>query len=139
MPFQDSWAICTKCGKKFVFRIEEQKRQAQQGREITPPEMCPDCAGTRSRSSTPAREQRRSAPAPRKPVVGPGPHDGEVKWFDLDKGYGFISQADGDDIFFHRTSVVEGEELDFPDGTLVSYCIEHTEKGPQAVDVKHRD
>ena len=43
MTFQDSWAVCTKCAKQFVFRIEDQRRQAERGEEVTPPELCPSC------------------------------------------------------------------------------------------------
>jgi CspA family cold shock protein len=62
-----------------------------------------------------------------------------VKWFDKEKGYGFIAQANGDDIFFHRTGLASGDYADIQDNTRVTYCIEHTEKGPQAVDIERLD
>ena len=43
MAYQDTMAICTKCGKEFIFRIEEQRRQARRGEEITPPALCSSC------------------------------------------------------------------------------------------------
>lgn len=145
MAYQDTWATCTECGRQFVFRIEEQRRQAERGEDITPPERCPTC---RTASRVAPRPQPRSQPVsrprveqePRAPVVlGPGPHEGHVKWYDSEKGYGFIVQQDGDEIFFHRTGIAPGEALRFPDGTRVTYLIEETEKGPQAIDVARMD
>jgi CspA family cold shock protein len=69
-------------------------------------------------------------------MYDPGPHEGSVKWYDGDKGYGFIVHSDGEEIFFHRTGIAPGEDPHFPDGTRVTYCIEQTDKGPQAVDVE---
>jgi len=145
MNYQDTWAICTKCGKKFVFRIEEQRRQARRGEEITPPELCPSCQASSGagRGSRP-REEPKPKPRPKaqveqkpkKPaVLGAGPHEGSVKWYDGEKGYGFIVHPNGEEIFFHRTGVARGELPEFPDGTRVTYLVEQTEKGPQAVDV----
>lgn len=146
MPYQDSWAICTRCGQQFIFRIEDQRRQAARGAQITPPELCPSCsdsspAGRRSEpwrepEPRPAVEPRSKAPAA---SIGPGPYEGSVKWYDHEKGYGFIVHPDGEELFFHRTGVAPGETLDFPDGARVTYCVEQTEKGPQAVDVERMD
>ncbi len=141
MAYQDTWVICTRCGKQFIFRIEEQRRQAQRGEEITPPELCPSCrAPVRSEprsepSSRPRAEQKPKTPA----ALGPGPHEGTVKWYDGEKGYGFIVQSRGDDIFFHRTGIAPEERPHFPDGTRVTYVIEQTDRGPQAVDVARMD
>jgi CspA family cold shock protein len=62
-----------------------------------------------------------------------------VKWYDGERGYGFIIHPSGEEIFFHRTGVAPGERPYFPDGTRVTYLIEETEKGPQAVDVARMD
>jgi CspA family cold shock protein len=141
MSYQDTWATCTQCGKQFIFRVEDQRRQARRGEEITPPEQCPSC-------QTPARRETRSQPRPkpaveqetRKPEsLGPGPHEGHVKWYDGEKGYGFIIHQGGEEVFFHRTGIAPGELPDFPDGTRVTYVIEQTEKGPQAIDVERMD
>jgi len=85
--------------------------------------------------SRPGAEQK-----PRTPVaLGPGPHEGNVKWYDQDKGYGFIVHASGEEIFFHRTSIAPGETPFFPDGTRVTYLVEQTSRGSQAVDVARMD
>ncbi|HET91523.1 MAG TPA: cold shock domain-containing protein [Chloroflexi bacterium] len=140
MPYQDTWAICTKCGERFVFRIEDQRRQARRGEEITPPALCPSCQTSRPRTEKGAS----SHPEPRQEaaasiVLGPGPHEGSVKWYDTEKGYGFIRHSSGEEIFFHRTGIAPGEVPDFPDDTRVTYCVEQTEKGPQAVEVERMD
>ncbi len=146
MTFQDSWAVCTKCGKQFIFRIEDQRRQAERGEEITPPEFCPSCQ-TSSRTERRPEPRRESRPRPaaektQQPTpaaLGPGPHEGQVKWYDREKGYGFITHPGGEEFFFHRTGLAPGETPDFSDGTQVTFCLEETEKGPQAVDVERMD
>jgi CspA family cold shock protein len=146
MPYQDTWAVCTKCGQQFIFRVEDQRRQAKRGEEVTPPGLCPSCRAP-SRAARRPEPQRESRPRPvaEKPqqpapaALGAGPHEGQVKWYDREKGYGFIVHPGGEELFFHRTGLAPGEVPDFPDGTRVTYCIEQTEKGPQAVDVERMD
>ena len=145
MDYRATWATCTECGNQFVFRVEEQRRQAKRGEDITPPGQCPACRAVgrtaprpgprREPTSTPRAEREPRAPT----VLGPGPHEGHVKWYDGGKGYGFIVQHSGDEIFFHRTGIAPGETPVFPDGTRVTYLIEHSVKGPQAVDVARMD
>mgnify|MGYP000123427856 CR=1 FL=1 len=56
---------------------------------------------------------------------------GTVKWFNGDKGFGFISQEDGDDLFVH-ISEVTGE---ITDGDTVTFEVGESPKGPNAVGV----
>jgi CspA family cold shock protein len=145
MAYQDTWATCTQCGKQFVFRVEVQRRQVERGEEITPPELCPTCQAPASaqRRPKPRRKPRPEARTEQRPrastVIEPGPHEGSVKWYDSEKGYGFIVHETGDEIFFHRTGLAPGETPHFPDGTRVTYLIEETSKGLQAVDVARMD
>ena len=147
MPYQDTWATCADCGEQFIFRIEEQRRQEQQGEQITPPDVCTTCRH-RARSRAAPRAQPRHDPGPRprpekKPTrpatLGHGPHEGTVKWYSSEKGYGFIVHPSGDEVFFHYTGIAPGEGQQFPDGTRVTYLIEETERGPQAVEVERMD
>ena len=61
--------------------------------------------------------------------------EGTVKWFNTEKGYGFITRKkQGDDIFVHLKSVVgAGKYLN--DGDKVEFEVENTPKGMQAVKV----
>ncbi len=145
MAYQDTWVNCTRCGSQFVFRVEDQRRQAERGEEITPPTLCPSCRGVAParRESSSRREPRprsRQKPEAKKtPAFGTGPREGAVKWYDQEKGYGFIVDSSGEELFFHRTGLAPGESPHFPEGTQVGYLVEQTDKGPQATDVERLD
>jgi len=60
---------------------------------------------------------------------------GTVKWFNNQKGYGFISDEAGNDIFVHYTGLnMEGYKT-LEEGQAVEYDVTEGEKGPQAVNV----
>ncbi len=64
--------------------------------------------------------------------------DGRVKWFNEQKGYGFIEVSDRQDIFVHF-SAIEGEGFKtLSEGQEVAFEIEKGQKGPQAVKVKKK-
>ena len=58
---------------------------------------------------------------------------GKVKFFNASKGFGFITQDEGDDLFFHITEL-EGQEAN--EGDSVEYEVGEGRKGPCAVKVK---
>ncbi|GAB6137221.1 hypothetical protein JCM15060_04100 [Halanaerobaculum tunisiense] len=62
-------------------------------------------------------------------------HTGSVKWFDTQKGYGFIEQEDGDDVFVHFSSIAEDGFKDLEEGAEVKFDIVETDKGLQAENV----
>jgi CspA family cold shock protein len=143
MPYRDTVAVCEICGKEFIFRVEEQREMAVRGEEVVPPALCPEHRREAGVERTPKPERKTETKAESKMeatvALGPGPHEGIVKWFDAGKGYGFIAHPSGEEIFFHRSCLAPGEEPHFPDGTPVTFLIEQTEKGPQAVDVARMD
>lgn len=60
---------------------------------------------------------------------------GTVKWFNGTKGYGFISQEDGPDVFVHYSAIQMDGYRNLNEGTKVEFSIEERPKGLQAVDV----
>jgi len=58
--------------------------------------------------------------------------NGKVKWFDSTKGYGFIEQENGDDLFVHKNEVTDH----LNEGDRVEFDIGKGQKGPCAVNVK---
>jgi CspA family cold shock protein len=60
---------------------------------------------------------------------------GEVKWFNRKKGYGFLTKADGQEVFFHRSDVAGRELEQIKDGSQVEFQIRRTDKGLEAFNV----
>lgn len=61
--------------------------------------------------------------------------EGTVKWFNQRKGYGFISTADGQDVFVHYTNISGEGFKTLAEGDSVSFDIAEGEKGPRAENV----
>jgi CspA family cold shock protein len=60
---------------------------------------------------------------------------GKVKWYDTDKGFGFLSRDDGGDVFVHRDALPQGVEALKP-GARVEFGIVDGRRGEQALTVK---
>ena len=60
---------------------------------------------------------------------------GTVKWFNRAKGYGFIEQSEGPDIFVHYSSIRGEGFRNLNEGESVEFVVEQGPKGLQAVDV----
>jgi cold shock protein len=60
---------------------------------------------------------------------------GTVKWFNGEKGFGFITPDDGTkDLFVHQSAISVGQEL--TEGAKVSFDSEQSDKGPRAANVQ---
>jgi len=60
---------------------------------------------------------------------------GTVKWFNERKGFGFLSRADGDDVFVHYTAIQSSGFKNLQEGQNVEFEVQDGPKGPQAVNV----
>jgi CspA family cold shock protein len=60
---------------------------------------------------------------------------GTVKWFNNDKGYGFISREAGDDVFVHHTAIAGTGHKSLNEGDRVEFDVARGPKGLQAQDV----
>lgn len=63
---------------------------------------------------------------------------GKVKWFDVDKGFGFLSQEDGPDVYVRTEALPEGT-TNLKAGTRVEFGIAQGRRGDQALQVKVLD
>ena len=101
----DRFLACTSCGTRFWV-----------GDSVSAgaPDLCPGC-----RLILPSAGRQR----------------GVVKFYNIRKGWGFIAQPDGKEIFFHRSALVLGAEPLVQEGELVEYGVEESGRGPQAVEM----
>ena len=60
---------------------------------------------------------------------------GKVKWFNADKGFGFIEREGGDDVFVHFSSIKSDGFKTLDEGQLVQFDITQGQRGPQAENV----
>jgi CspA family cold shock protein len=61
---------------------------------------------------------------------------GTVKWFSSEKGYGFISQEDGPDVFVHFSAIEGAGYRNLEENQKVEFEIVQGQKGPQAANVR---
>ena len=61
--------------------------------------------------------------------------NGTVKWFNNRKGFGFIQQEDGPDLFVHFSSINSDGYRSLNEGEAVTFDVEDGERGPKAINV----
>jgi len=106
---QDFVLTCASCQTPFLWTPAEQRDDQEQ------PPLCPVC-----RRLLPAEGRRR----------------GLVKFCSLRKHWGFITQPDGVELFFHRSALAPDEAWPLTEGELVEYAVEPSPRGPQAAALR---
>jgi CspA family cold shock protein len=64
---------------------------------------------------------------------------GTVKWFNADKGFGFIAPESGEDVFVHFSAIQSTGYRSLEEGQPVEYDLTQGQKGPQAANVRPRE
>lgn len=63
-------------------------------------------------------------------------HTGKIKKLVRERGFGFISDTDGREVFFHQSSLVDSKFEDLSEDQAIEFEIEKSPKGPRAIDIK---
>lgn len=143
-------------GVEFIFTVEMQRALSQAGLPLEPAYLSQlgdySALVARSERSDQARSDEDRAPsvastavaeesididAPFTIQIDPqtGKYIGRLKWYNPQKGYGFIVRGAGEEIFFHKSSTV-GRPEDLNEGQWVLYDVEETRKGPEAMEIE---
>lgn len=94
----------------------------------------------KAKSSKPKPQKADKPSKPSKPKsTGGKREEGEVKWFNVSKGFGFISRENGEEIFVHFRSILGEGRRSLRDGQRVSFVVADSDKGMQAEEVEPAD
>jgi cold shock protein len=64
------------------------------------------------------------------------PHTGKIKKVVRERGFGFISDTDGREVFFHQSGLVDAQFDSLKEESKVEFEIENSPKGPRAISVR---
>jgi len=96
-----------------------------------------------STAQGPSRAERRPSPRPSSPRPGAGPTEeclGSVKWYNVEKGFGFVAaDRGGKDVFVHATALDRSGLSELPEGQRVRMQISQGQKGPEARSIELLD
>jgi len=63
-------------------------------------------------------------------------HTGKIKKLARERGFGFISDTDGREIFFHQSSLIDAKFEELREDAQVEFEVEKSPKGPRAINIK---
>ncbi len=152
MNYKDQWATDEE-GNQFVFTVEMQRQLEQAGLPIEPASLADldlvapsPSVPTRRSEAEHSRSESHSAVHQEEEVtyempdtiqIDPqtGKYLGRMKWYNSQKGYGFIMRGGGEEIFFHKSNTTYDPDK-IQEGQWILYDVEETRKGPEATDVE---
>ncbi len=146
MNYKDQWAT-DEDGNQFIFTVEMQRQLAQAGLPVEPASLAeldfdaPRQTFKLSREPySPPNDSESDGEEFEMPdtiQIDPqtGKYIGRMKWYNSQKGYGFIMRGGGEEIFFHKSNTVRDPET-IQEGQWILYDVEETRKGPEATDVE---
>ena len=127
-------AVCANCGTETMVPFKPSSDR---------PVFCRDCFDAKRPAKAGGREKHSAhgggprgggAPVARTPHEGPRVQ-GAVKWFNESKGFGFISQEGGEDVFVHFSSIMGDGFRTLTEGDRVEFDVVDGPKGKQAANV----
>ncbi|MCX5704741.1 MAG: cold shock domain-containing protein [Candidatus Omnitrophica bacterium] len=63
-------------------------------------------------------------------------HTGTIKKLVRERGFGFVSDTDGRELFFHQSGLIDAKFDTLNEGQAVTFEVEKSDKGPRAIDVR---
>jgi cold shock CspA family protein len=120
---RDRLLRCTECGTEFLYSASAQRRrQSEQIREL--PDLCPGCEALESLVEAAHQDDAPDASG----------ECGRVKWYDRRRGFGFLVGDEGEQFFFHRSSLPRGKRS-LRRGAAVRFGRVQGARGLEAVDI----
>lgn len=106
---------CQRCGKSFVMTPDYEAFLARHLAKVVLPVQCLHC-------------RWKGGPVPKE--------SGQVKWFNVSKGYGFIVDEREQEFFFHQNQIVVEGSQEPSKGQAARFHVGYASKGPQALNVE---